>query len=44
MGQTVLRMVRRGDIVISSKISIPLPRKSPDGGMGRKHLTDGIDA
>lgn len=44
MGATLLKMVPREDIVISSKVGIPLSDKPNDGGMGRKHLMAQIDA
>ena len=44
MGATLLKMARREDVVISSKVGIPLSKKPNDGGLGRKHLMASIDA
>lgn len=43
MGATLLRMAAREDVVISSKVGIPLSAKPNDGGLGRKHLMAAID-
>lgn len=44
MGATLLKMVPREDLVISSKVGIPLSARPNDGGLGRKHLMASIDA
>jgi aryl-alcohol dehydrogenase (NADP+) len=44
MGATLMKMARREDIVVSSKIGIRLSDRPNDGGVGRKHLMAGIDA
>jgi aryl-alcohol dehydrogenase-like predicted oxidoreductase len=44
MGATLMKMARREDLVISSKIGIPLSDRPNHGGAGRKHLMAGIDA
>lgn len=44
MGATLLKMVPREDVVIASKVGIPLSQKPNDGGLGRKHLMASIDA
>lgn len=43
MGATLLKMVPREDLVISSKVGIPLSDRPNDGGLGRKHLMASID-
>jgi aryl-alcohol dehydrogenase (NADP+) len=44
IGQALLTAVPRDDVVISTKIGIPLSQKPNNGGNGRKHLMAGIDA
>ncbi|MEJ1160052.1 aldo/keto reductase [Prosthecomicrobium sp. N25] len=44
MGQELLPLVPRDDLVISTKIGIPMSAKPNHGGVGRKHLMSGIDA
>lgn len=44
MGGGLMPMIPRDDIVISTKIGIPMSGKPNDGGLGRKHLMKSIDA
>ena len=44
MGATLLKMVPRDDIVISTKVGIRMSDKPNDVGTGRKHLASSIDA
>jgi aryl-alcohol dehydrogenase (NADP+) len=44
MGQELLPLVPRDDLVLSTKIGIPMSSRPNDGGVGRKHLTKGLDA
>jgi aryl-alcohol dehydrogenase (NADP+) len=44
LGDQLLKMVPREDVVISSKVGIKLSDKPNNGGAGRKHLMASIDA
>ncbi|MCX7341879.1 MAG: aldo/keto reductase [Hyphomicrobiales bacterium] len=44
MGSELIPMVPRDDLVISTKIGIPMSGKPNDGGLGRKHLMKSLDA
>jgi aryl-alcohol dehydrogenase (NADP+) len=44
MGATLMKMARRDDIVISTKVGIRMSDKPNDVGTGRKHLASSIDA
>jgi aryl-alcohol dehydrogenase (NADP+) len=44
MGATLLKMAPRDDLVISTKVGIPMAPKPNRGGGGRKHLIASIDA
>ena len=44
MGATLMKMVPRDDIVISTKVGIRMSDKPNDVGTGRKHLAKSIDA
>jgi aryl-alcohol dehydrogenase-like predicted oxidoreductase len=43
MGQELLPLVPRDDLVISTKIGIPMSARPNHGGVGRKHLISGLD-
>ncbi|MEC9433278.1 MAG: aldo/keto reductase [Pseudomonadota bacterium] len=43
MGETLLKMVPREELVIGSKVGIPLSDRPNHGGLGRKHLMASID-
>ncbi|HEX2888685.1 aldo/keto reductase [Vineibacter terrae] len=44
MGATLLKMARRDDIVISTKVGIRMSDRPNDVGTGRKHLMSSLDA
>ena len=44
MGATLLKMVRRDDVVISTKVGIRMSEGINDVGTGRKHLMSAVDA
>ncbi len=44
MGATLLKMVRRDDVVISTKVGIRMSEGINDVGTGRKHLVSAVDA
>jgi aryl-alcohol dehydrogenase (NADP+) len=44
MGATLMKMVPRDDLVISTKVGIAMSDKPNHAGMGRKHLFASIDA
>jgi aryl-alcohol dehydrogenase (NADP+) len=44
IGATLLKDVPRDEVVISSKIGLPMADRPNASGVGRKHLMEGIDA
>lgn len=44
MGATLMKMVKREDVVISTKVGIRMSDSANDQGTGRKHLMAAIDA
>ncbi len=44
IGAALLSYVPRDEVVISTKIGLPMSTKPNDGGLGRKHLVKAIDA
>lgn len=44
MGATLLKMVRRDDVVISTKVGVRMSDGPNDAGTGRKHLMSAVDA
>jgi 1-deoxyxylulose-5-phosphate synthase len=44
IGETLLRMVPRDEVVISTKVGIRMADKPNEVGLGRKHLMSSIDA
>ena len=44
IGETLLRMVPRDDVVISTKVGIRMADRPNEVGLGRKHLMSSIDA
>ena len=44
MGATLMKMVRRDDVVISTKVGIRMSDGANDVGTGRKHLVSAVDA
>ena len=44
MGATLLGYAPRSELVISTKVGIPMTDKPNGGGTGRKHLTEALDA
>lgn len=44
MGEALLGYAKRDEVVISTKIGIPMSDRPNDGGLGRKHLMKSIDA
>ena len=44
MGATLMKMVRRDDVVISTKVGIRMSDGPNDVGTGRKHLMSAVDA
>ena len=44
MGATLLKMVRRDDVVISTKVGVRMSDGPNDVGTGRKHLMSAVDA